>query len=156
MSQTDVTAPLRDMQERLKAARPDPLVLSLPEVPEGAVALRGGARWLPSASVPGFWEMEGGSTPHALGAVLDAEDDGTNKGVTIEMTPPREPRTWGARLLVEGPPDDLCAVRAGSGTGEIYRRDPDNPDRWVSERGVAERWELLREVDLVEVLDDQS
>jgi hypothetical protein len=79
-----------------------------------------------------------------------------NKELTVVSAPPREPRTWSRRPLVEDPPDDLRTVRAGGGTGEVYRRDPDNPDRWISGRGVAERWELLREVDLTEVLDDQG
>jgi hypothetical protein len=66
--------------------------------------------------------------------------------------PPREPRTWAARPLVDDPPEDLRAVKTGE-HGEVYRRDPNNPDRWISARGVAERWELLREVDLIEVFE---
>lgn len=67
-------------------------------------------------------------------------------------TPPREPRTWAARPFVDDAPADLHAVSTGP-AGEIYRRDPNNPDRWISPRGVVERWELLREVNLTEVIE---
>jgi hypothetical protein len=137
------------------AARPDPLVLSLPEVPEGTVAVTfpdnddfpARAERLPG----GLWRIE--DTVYTLADLFVLA---MNKELTVVSAPPREPRTWSRRPLVEDPPDDLRTVRAGGGTGEVYRRDPDNPDRWISGRGVAERWELLREVDLTEVLDDQG
>jgi hypothetical protein len=135
-----------------KPATPQPVVLCLPEVPEGAVALidRDGDRWVPSKStVP----AEQGWFMARLGMYLSLPSLlGSNGPLTVEFAPPREPRTWEARPLVDDAPDDLRAVSTGE-RGEVYRRDPGNPDRWVNSHGAAERWELLREVDLTEVID---
>jgi hypothetical protein len=66
------------------------LVLSLPKVPKGTVALVGGMRW-ERVEVPGIglpcWKS-GLAGPLDLGAVLDGEGE-----VRVEFAPPREPRT---------------------------------------------------------------
>jgi hypothetical protein len=81
--------------ERLKAAHPNPLVLTLPKVPEGAVALVGvesGRRWTlyrgPLADrSPRQWQH--GSMIRGDQSIFSDEYD----GVRVEMAPPPKPRT---------------------------------------------------------------
>ncbi|WP_433078955.1 hypothetical protein ACQP1P_38800 [Dactylosporangium sp. CA-052675] len=94
-----------------KAQQDGPVVLTLPEVPEGAVALTGGTRWVRSPYLPDAWVLDGGSVPHMLGAVLDREGS-----VTVEMAPPREPRTW---PKLDEAPGGEPQLRGASGT--VYR-----------------------------------
>jgi hypothetical protein len=74
--------------ERLKAAQPDPMVLRLPEVPEGTVltGMDTGNRYLPRRG--GVWAIEYHEEECGdLHWVLRRED------VRVELAPPREPRT---------------------------------------------------------------
>lgn len=142
------------------APRPDPLVLSLPKVPEDTVALVGiesGTRWTRydgplSVLSPEQWEDMRTGRVQALGYVL--VDEGGS--VRIESTPPREPRTW-PRL--DGAPGDLHAVRGAS--GNVYQRWAQNSAYYFPKRAMFKDAKLLshwREVDgpLTEVLDDQG
>jgi hypothetical protein len=89
-------------------AQPDPLVLSLPEVPEGTEALVGessGARYPWNAELQGwlFDQAEIGTT--GLGELLDREGS-----VRVELAPPREPRTWpkvDAAPVLDDPPETV-------------------------------------------------
>lgn len=85
---------LNRIAERIERPDPGPLVLSLPQVPDGTVALIGHQRWR-RVSIPGVtlpcWQSDL-TGPLDLGAMLDAEPD----GVTVEFAPPPEPRTWPA------------------------------------------------------------
>lgn len=99
-------------------AESGPLVLTLPQVPDGAVALKGettGTRYA-RVRVPGImspcWKPDPWSQPMDLGAVLDGEGR-----VTVEMAPPREPRTW---PKLDPPDPETLAVRGASGI--VYRR----------------------------------
>jgi hypothetical protein len=138
--------------DELVPQQPDPLVLSLPEVPEGAVALRGGIRWLPSPDDPEAWCMEGGSVPYYLGRLLDAE----NGSVTVEMAPPREPRTW---PKLDGAPGDVQAVKDCD--GDVWTRGSrgsDGTQGWIDEG--ADKWCSFTELQerygpLTEVFDDE-
>lgn len=76
--------------------RTRPLVLTLPVVPAGAVALIGnasGRRWLPYSwpeSDERMWQYRASDAPWSLTSILHDEPE----GVTVEFAPPREPRTW--------------------------------------------------------------
>lgn len=97
---------------------PDPLVLTLPQVPEGAVALGGassGTRY-PAHESGGWRNPDDGGAPWKLSAVLDREGS-----VTVEMAPPREPRTW---PKLDGAPDEVRKVRGQSGCFYIRTNDP--------------------------------
>lgn len=74
---------------------PGPLVLRLPEVPDGVVALIGGktGRRFPALN-DGFWDDPHGG-PIELGQLLDIEDT-----ATVEMAPPTPPIA-----------DDIAVVR---------------------------------------------
>jgi hypothetical protein len=77
-----------DAYRAAMAAPADPLILSLPTVPEGAVALVGaktGRRYTPGPR-PGEWYA--GAVPLRLGTIL--MDEGS---VRVEMAPPRESST---------------------------------------------------------------
>jgi hypothetical protein len=84
---------LPELSEASPPAQPDPLVLRLPEVPEGAVALvgvRSGRRY-PFHEESGGWRNDDGEgAPWKLSAVLHREQP---EGVRVEIVPPREPRT---------------------------------------------------------------
>ncbi len=96
----------------------DPSVLSLPEVPSGAVALHAAetdVRLVPSDGSPRMWMLTDGSWCGDIGAVL------SNFGsVTVVM---REPRTW-PRL--DDAPEDEPQLRGRSGT--LWRYSHDNED----------------------------
>lgn len=83
-------------------AESGPLVLTLPVVPDGAVALVGAVRYErgdgghPRAS----WRHPSGALV-TLGEVLDNEAADGDGSVTVEMAPPREPRTWPKLRLYE-------------------------------------------------------
>ena len=84
---------LPELSEASPPAQPDPLVLRLPEVPKGAVALvgvRSGRRY-PFHEESGGWRNDDGEgAPWKLSAVLHREQP---EGVRVEIVPPREPRT---------------------------------------------------------------
>lgn len=67
-------------------AQPDPLVLSLPTVPEGAVALVGGRSARRYERIGDRWSR--GNSPLSIGTVMAFEG-----WVRVEMAPRREPRT---------------------------------------------------------------
>lgn len=98
------------------AAAPEPLVLTLPQVPDGAVALEvpddadGKIRFIPAArdEYDKAWRQEDTGILYGFGDILT-----THVSVTVVM---REPRTW-PRL--EDAPEDLKVVRGA--TGMIYR-----------------------------------
>lgn len=99
-------------------AEPGPLVLTLPEVPAEAVALVGVEslrRWTPSTSeVPsetGKWFSPSGGYCTWV-RVLEIEGS-----VTVELAPPREPRTW---PKLDPVPADVLRVRGASGS--IWKR----------------------------------
>lgn len=114
--------------------------LTLPEVPEGAVAAVGansGDRYTvkrddryydrrPTFETESWWGD--------IGELLSREP----LGVTFETAPPREPRTW---PKLEGPPDDLRLVEI-EGSGVVWQRERTG-NRWV---GGHERltWSQLR------------
>ena len=80
-----------DWTEHLTAARPDPLVLSLPEVPEGAVALVGKStrvRYMREVTSPVTWRIQGHRDALTLLEVF--QDSGPE--LEVEMAPPCEPR----------------------------------------------------------------
>jgi len=126
---------------------PQPIVLTLPVVPDGAVALIGnktGKRytWDPYRSEYSYPKADLTTdvwwTNYA--AIMQREHP---EGVTVEMAPPPEPRTW---PKLDPAPADLRAVEV-EGHG-IFRRHP-NTDGWVNDEGILCYW---REVlDLGEV-----
>lgn len=131
--------------ERLKAAQPDPLVLSLPEVPRKDVTLvgAGGARFVPVGGASWQAKVEGGRS-FGLGELIDLAGP-----LTVEMAPPREPRTW---PKLDGAPDDLKAVKGASGL--VYPRDPSGLDIFGPSRMSLS---TLQRTDgpLTEVFDDE-
>jgi hypothetical protein len=137
--------------ERITAKMPTETAtdeVRLPKVPPGTVALIGShtrTRWTPlSPGEYSYWkDLSGVRRTLNFGELLYLEDG----KVTPEFG--RVPRRWSA---IEPAPDDLEAVKTGE-HGEIYRRDPAEPDEWVTDRGYRCEWGLLREVDLIEVLD---
>lgn len=134
---------------------PDPSVLSLPQVPDGAVALVGGRRWVRSERAPEKWKLADGPHPHALaglGAVLDTEGP-----VTVVM---REPRTW-PRL--DGAPEDVKAAKGAS--GNVWRPSDGvtEPPLWCWEDESSNRhgfhpFSLVQQLDgpLTEVFEDET
>jgi hypothetical protein len=142
---------VRYLSTRLKAAESGPITLSLPQVPDGAVALVGsqtGWRYvLWGDGTAGLWhsnDPDGGTEPGSLGALLHAEGG----EVTVEFAPPREPRTW--KQLTPAP-DDLEAVEVGD-VG-ILRRHPEHRDGWVSKDNALYFWrEVLELGEVREVL----
>jgi hypothetical protein len=142
----------QDWVEHLTPASADPLVLSLPEVPMGAVIARTPD---PGGGVPWRWTLVT-SGPHAGQWVT------LNPGryvwwwqlfehgeVRVELAPPREPRTF-----PEPPdcPDDLNAVADRHGV--VHRRAEGKPSLWGEDRRF---WsELLALGPLTEVFDEPS
>jgi hypothetical protein len=99
--------------EREKPAESGPLVLTLPEVPEGAVALitrnQDGdeVRFVPAPAHPGSWVMASGSpTGDWLLVEILRGFDGS---VTVELAPPR---TW---PKLDELTEDIKTVRGASG-----------------------------------------
>ena len=131
-------------------AESGPVVLSLPQVPPGTVALVGdssGARFLPTGTAWAYDQSPTGVI--ALGGLLDAE-----RSVTVEFAPPCEPRTW-PRLVDEATsdlPDVVDVIGDGRwhrltepGAEHLYAR-PGHEDNWrLSLRGLRE-WGEVREV----------
>lgn len=93
---------LNRIAERIERPDPGPLVLSLPQVPDGAVALVGGRTGRRYPVGPDL----------SLAVVLGAEGG----SVTVEMTPPREPRTW---PKLDPAPDDIAEVVEVEGQGRF-------------------------------------
>lgn len=126
------------------AVQPDPLVLTLPQVPEGAtLAGSSGHRYVLRG---GVWDDEHGPWSGFLGAVLDRERP---EGVTVEMAPPREPRTWPA---LDG--DDLADLPTlVEVDGTRYRRSGDAA--YIQERtgGIWGWWALRGRGDVREVFE---
>lgn len=122
-------------------AQSDPLVLSLPTVPEGAevfVGQRTGTRY---------------SVQHGprLSEVLDREGV-----VRVEMAPPREPRTW---PKLDGPPEDLTRFKGAS--GNVWRRGDGDIELWcwADSRGALHGFRTFAEIQhedgpLTEVFDE--
>jgi hypothetical protein len=113
--------------ERLKRepAESGPVVLSLPQVPPGAVALVdviSGARW--RRDEDDRWEKEDreGFTL-TLGEILQSGP------VTVEFAPPREPRTW---PKLDPPDPETITLRGASGT--IYKRRGGSESAWYGHR----------------------
>jgi hypothetical protein len=86
-----------------------PVVLTLPEVPEGAVAMRGartGTRYPRNGE---FW----GSPEDTLWDLADVLNREHPEGVTVEMAPPPAPRTaaeiWAA-MRAKYAPGMPCAI----------------------------------------------
>lgn len=152
--------PWRPLLVATDAPRQDgPLVLTLPEVPDGTVAAIGlttrdrytmkiDDRYYdrrPTFEIDGWWGD--------LGELLSREPH----GVTVELAPPREPRTW---PKIAATPADLTAVRGESGT--VYRRHAITElDRWAApaDEDGHEDWRSLahwQRLDgpLTEVLDE--
>lgn len=97
----------------LKPAAPGPVVLTLPVVPDGAVALIGkatGGRYVPYL-LTASWVWPGAEQTTPVGEVLDEEGS-----VTVEFAPPREPRTWpklDAVPKLDGLPDAVDLIEPG-------------------------------------------
>lgn len=145
--------------ERL-VAQPDPLVLSLPEVPEGTEALTGiesGRRYARGTDSSGETVWAAGIIGGTLGEVLDGEPD----GVRVELALPREPRTW---PKLDDAPDGVSKVevRRPDGTQFVCARRRDG--NWAATIAFADpesaepnetfTWgELLGEGDVTEVTE---
>lgn len=131
--------------------QPDPMVLRLPEVPEGTVALTGvesGRRYV--LGVVNSWRDEVTAQVMPLYRVLERE-----RTVRVELAPPREPRTW---PKLDDAPQDLIHVRGASGT--LYTRWTTNGvSEWRCDRAVrGTSFGELLELDgpLTEVLDREA
>lgn len=150
----------REIDAAQQSAESGPLRLSLPPVPEGAVALVGertGKRY-PRRERTAFWQdPERGGATTTLAEVLEMEDPG---GVTVEMAPPREPRTWkqyaiNTPLAPANQPD--CVTVQGWGTyGQredgLYANTDGYPDDVGRES--CHTFDSLRALgDVTEVLD---
>lgn len=102
-----------------------PVVLRLPEVPEGAEALVGrktGWRWLPY-SEDGWQNGAGmGDADWAEGTFAEVLAIEHPDGVTLEFAPPREPRTW---PKLDPTPSEVRTVQiiGGPNHAEVWRRD---------------------------------
>jgi hypothetical protein len=105
-------------------AESGPLVLTLPVVPDEAVALIGettGKRF--TRELTGAWRDVATAQIMPLWRVLEREGS-----VTVEMAPPREPRTWAP---IETEDDDPDVV-------DVYGRDATlPPERWHRMAGSA-------------------
>jgi len=128
---------------RQHTAESGPVVLSLPQVPPGTVALVGdssGARFLPTGTAWAYDQSPTGVI--ALGGLLDAE-----RSVTVEFAPPRGPRTW---EQLDGLPTDL--PKHIELNGRRYRRAGDGS--YVDEKtgGMWDWWSLRGRGEVREVL----
>jgi hypothetical protein len=123
---------------RPRAAESGSVVLSLPQVPDGAVALVGGESGRRYKLFGEHWTGDGPGTDYlyTLSGLLERE--GT---VTVEFAPPREPRTW---PKLDAAPDDLEAVEAGD--AGVLRRHPEHRDGWVDKDNVLYYWREVREL----------
>jgi len=143
----------------LVADAPDPstpVVLSLPQVPEGAVALvfhQEPAKPIRFTRVEGplGWRMvDDAGAAHYWGLLDLLVHYGP---VTVELAPPREPRTWKQlddAELAEAPP----RVRVGN----LYFRRMTDKGTYKSESsgGLWSWWSLRGEADVTEVFDDEA
>jgi hypothetical protein len=135
-------------------------ILTLPKVPEGAVALvtngsgDGTLRW--RRGVDDTWVRDDqpyDDEGHTLYELLTYGDS-----VRVEMAPPREPRTW---PKLDSAPDDLRLFKGAS--GRQYRRHAlPSLDRWYHDADEEghEDWRPLaywQQIDgpLTEVFDDE-
>jgi hypothetical protein len=148
-------------QQMLNVAmqRPDPLVLSLPTVPEGAI-LVGGTTGRRYVLLDGWWRRADGETDYSCNLFALLSDEGTAR---VEMAPPREPRTW---PKLDGAPEEMTRrkVRGASGTVYALRYPLGNPVFWHAisdfELGgttVDMPFAGLQQIDgpLTEVFDDE-
>jgi len=102
----------------------DPLVLSLPKVPKGTVALAGAAEphrryepyVLPYEEDPVWRHVDDGALFHGLGGVLDAEHP---HGVTIEMASPSEPAPRTAAEVWSALPGNVKQAMYSAGYAEL-------------------------------------
>ena len=129
--------------KRAEEPESGPVVLSLPQVPPGTVALVGdssGARFLPTGTAWAYDQSPTGVI--ALGGLLDAE-----RSVTVEFAPPRGPRTW---EQLDGLPTDL--PKHIELNGRRYRRAGDGS--YVDEKtgGMWDWWSLRGRGEVREVL----
>lgn len=144
-----VKASLELVKERIREhqpADPDPLVLTLPQVPDGAVALVGlrtGTRYEPEEEV---WRIN--SWYGDLPDVLRREHP---EGARVEMAPPREPRTW--PKIDKPDDDDLPQVIDVEGHGRWRRCSVDGVLFTDGESGTT-MGELMTWGDVREVLDN--
>lgn len=123
-----------------------PLVLTLPQVPDGAVALVGlrtGTRYEPEEEV---WRIN--SWYGDLPDVLRREHP---EGARVEMAPPREPRTW--PKIDKPDDDDLPQVIDVEGHGRWRRCSVDGVLFTDGESGTT-MGELMTWGDVREVLDN--
>jgi hypothetical protein len=87
-----------------------PVVLALPQVPDGAVALIGGRTGRRYELRNGWWRNDDVAWGGNLAAVL--HDEGS---VTVEFAPPREPRVWPKlEATISDLPDVVEVDRAGT------------------------------------------
>jgi hypothetical protein len=116
-------AATQKMLDVMTAPESGPVVLSLPQVPDGAVALIGeqsGRRYVRYLKTASWEDPDGAIWPLHL---LFGSDD----SFTVEFAPPREPRTW---PKIEAAPDDLPrALDLSSHPSGSY------PVRWVLDDG---------------------
>ena len=130
------------------AVRPDPLVLSLPEVPKGTVAVTfpdnddfpARAERLPD----GLWRID--DTVYTLADLFVLA---MNKELTVVSAPPREPRTW-PKLDIDG---DLPA-RVQVGSLRFLRMTDAGTYRSESSGGLWNWWSLRGQGDVTEVFDE--
>lgn len=133
---------------------PGPLVLTLPEVPKGAVALIGnrtGNRYEPDGV---NWESEAWAGTYP-GLLWHERPD----GVTPEFAPPREPRTWpklDPAPQIDDLPDVVAVMREDGDAWHWKRRtDAGFQTRYGRPGHAALTLSELRELgDVREVLDD--
>ncbi len=115
---------------RLRAEQPaesDPLVLTLPQVPDGAVALVGetGSRYVRDPLSKDRWRLEVAGNVPGLPVI---EVFRVERSVTVEMAPPREPRTW-PKLTDQNDDDlpDVVQLLGSPNHAEFWRRySPDD------------------------------
>jgi hypothetical protein len=95
------------LRRLLPAAESGPVVLTLPQVPDGAVALRGEATGTRYELTVDGWRF-GAELVVSLGELLQVEGS-----VTVESAPPREPRTWPKLDPVEDLPAEVDVAGEG-------------------------------------------
>lgn len=149
-------AALIALTDAVSPAQPDPHTLTLPQVPERAVALVGNGtheRYTPGAI---GWENCDGDG-YSFAEILEREGD---KGVRVEMAPPCEPREF---LKYVGMPD-LKGFIGKSGTRYVRSALTSSYAAYVAVHNVGAERELLlsatrshwQEIDgpLTEVFDE--